>query len=294
MSSSRLAGDDAATTPLPRGKRAVTSPCPGGAFRSGNLPQPDAHWKQWKAGGVVLLHGSQLPAGCQRAPKGAREMPRETDEGSEGESARCCRCCRGFAGRAPPIWLQFVDRAEPTLVPLVRKKSGQKHQTARSPSSSFLPPSPTPNQNQPDNEVALPHPEFSTVPTKTSSRFSRCRRPSLSSKRPLRACQLPPARLQSSSLNEILNSARPRPSFCRLPPSRARLRSRERASLLPRQGESAFELKSKVPSQAHQYGPTRLHSRTLSEQLPPSRPPLSQDHTPRPQPAPLCELQLSL
>lgn len=156
---------------------------------------------------MVLLHGRQLPAGCQRQRR--------------GESARCCRCCRGSAGGAPPIWLQLWIEPSPSWSHWC-EKSLVKSIRRPAPLLELPPPSNT-QPTQPDNEVALPHPEFSTVPTKTLSRFSRCRRPSLSSKRPLRACQLPPARLQSSSLNEIVNSARPRPSFRRLPPSRARL-----------------------------------------------------------------------
>jgi hypothetical protein len=125
----------------------------------------------------------------------------------------------------------------------MEKKSGQKHPTALP--SPPRPPFPLVNQpHQPlDNEVALLNLEIQYLLNQLR-RFSRCRRPSLSSKRPLRACQLTPARLQSSSLNEIPNSVRPSTKFRRLSPSRARLRFRKRGSRSPGQGKPAFELKS--------------------------------------------------
>ncbi|KAL2121645.1 hypothetical protein VTJ04DRAFT_5672 [Mycothermus thermophilus] len=62
-----------------------------------------------------------------------------------------------------------------------------------------------------------------TLTSKLRRDCSRCRRPSLSSKRPLRACQSAPARLQSSSLNEYHQLCQTLDEvFCRLPPSRVR------------------------------------------------------------------------
>lgn len=160
----------------------------------------------------------------------------------------------------------------PPPVPPVRKKSGQKHQTARSPPpraslSSSNPPT------QPSQTTKSPYhnPEFSTVPTKTLSRFPRCRRPSLSSKRPLRACQLPPARLQSSSLNEIVNSARPRQSFpqtstvCLEPASSPCLTTR-RVCLFRAEIKKVLSHHGQLPPSAQ----TRL--RTPDSEHPPSHP----------------------
>jgi hypothetical protein len=71
-----------------------------------------------------------------------------------------------------------------------------------------------PNQTHQDNEVALPIQRFSIQLIKLRREFSRCLRPSLSSKRPLRARAVPPACPQSSSLNEIVQPAQfPRRSF---------------------------------------------------------------------------------
>ncbi|KAK0627973.1 hypothetical protein B0T14DRAFT_146679, partial [Immersiella caudata] len=64
-----------------------------------------------------------------------------------------------------------------------------------------------PNPTHQDNEVALPIQRFSIKLIKLRREFSRCLRPSLSSKRPLRACAVLPARPQSSSLNEIVQTA---------------------------------------------------------------------------------------
>ncbi|KAL2172966.1 uncharacterized protein P884DRAFT_281422 [Thermothelomyces heterothallicus CBS 202.75] len=134
----------------------------------------------------------------------------------------CLRClgCALHRTSTPQIWLQLRVEPSPPWSPPTSKKS----LTTKSPYRSQ---------------------RFSTIPIQTSSRFSRCRRPSLSSKRPLRACQLTPARLQSSSLNEIPNPARPSTKFLadfhRLEPLSA---SRHEAYARTDKRESALELRS--------------------------------------------------
>lgn len=104
-----------------------------------------------------------------------------------------------------------------TLAPPPRKKKvwSKESDGPHFPSSELPFPSIQTTPDQPPKTTKSPYrsQRFSTIPIQTSSRFSRCRRPSLSSKRPLRACQLTPARLQSSSLNEIPNPARPSTKF---------------------------------------------------------------------------------
>ena len=169
------------------------------------------------------MHGRQLPEG-----------PRPVDAGVE------------FCGTSldPLTGLQL--RIEPSpleLVPPMEKKVWSKasDSPAFPSSTSLFPCQPT---IPPTRQRSRTTQSRDSVPPYPTSSISRCRRPSLSSKRPLRACQLTPARLQSSSLNEIPNSVRPSTKFRRLSPSRARLRSGKRGTRSSGQGKPAFELKS--------------------------------------------------
>ncbi|KAK4097001.1 hypothetical protein N658DRAFT_550633, partial [Parathielavia hyrcaniae] len=97
------------------------------------------------------------------------------------------RECRGPAVLAPPMRRQLWSR-EPS--PLQQKKV--KTIRRRLPSFELLFPSPHPTKPNLQTTKSHYHTQrFSTAPNQISSIFSRCRRPSLSSKRPLRACQLP-------------------------------------------------------------------------------------------------------
>jgi hypothetical protein len=153
----------------------------------------------------------------------------------------------------PTDWAPIADRAKPHPSWSHRWKKKVWSKASNGPALPLLDSLFPCQPYQPsDNEVALPNREIQYLPIQLR-RFSRCRRPSLSSKRPLRACQLTPARLQSSSLNEIPNSARPSTKFSQTftvsspfsaPGNEVHARRDKR--------ESAFELKSnRLLSQAH-------------------------------------------
>lgn len=113
-----------------------------------------------------------------------------------------------------PLATHFSDtcpRLAHWVASLAKKSSVKSHdmsQCCPPRFSSLLQPKPPPPK---DNEVALPHSESVTNLTKLCREFSRCLRPSLSSKRPLRVRPVARRRPQSSSLNEIFN--------CQFPPS---------------------------------------------------------------------------
>ena len=126
-----------------------------------------------------MCHARHRGKGRASPPFGASCGPSQSHPGpTTGSTTHCCKKVWSKAIRRPasppPLDLPFPLLDQPT--------------------------------KPPDNEVALPYPiQYHTY--QTSSRFSRCLRPSLSSKRPLRACQCPRHRPQSSSLNEIFKSA---------------------------------------------------------------------------------------
>ncbi len=227
-----------------RGKRAVTRPCSGGAIRSGKLaPSPGLT----HARGDDVQVGGGLMQQCNRAASTPRQVPEMEGRGGALRRERVSGSGRGVvppspsnppwnppgsdpaAGArlpglgAPQILLQNVDPC-PLGTPMPAKKSLVKSigrptlPLTELPSSS---PAAQPKTTRQRSRPTTPGIQYRTPP-KLRRDFSRCRRPSLSSKRPLRACQLPPARLQSSSLNEIVN---PAPAldqvFRRLSPSRA-------------------------------------------------------------------------
>jgi hypothetical protein len=190
----QCASDDVVTTRDPRGKRAVTRRYSGGGLRSGNSPT----WGKLTQESGDLRRRRQLPA---------PEKRRAVDAGVD---PRVCP-----TNRASQLWSEPTPPPGP---PSAKKVWSKASDGPHSPSLSF--PFPLqPNHTNHQTTKSPYHLETSTVHTKLRRDFSRCRRPSLSSKRPLWACQLTRARLQSSSLNEIPILPAPRRSFYRLSPS---------------------------------------------------------------------------
>jgi len=158
-------------------------------------------------------------------------------------------------------------------VPLASKKSSVKsHDMSRTRPLDFPPFSPNQTTTTQGNEVALPHSESVTNLTKLCREFSRCLRPSLSSKRPLRARPVARRRPQSSSLNEISTIIPPSTKFTRLSlsPVSTRKGSREQ-----RTRQSASEINRLYPCSAcvHAYRDSNIPTKSPFPTLPDFRPP---------------------